>query len=208
MALRKLVCGRSASGGGVSGQRQKTLTGDNLVTFSKSLSAAKVGQLTTRTDANTGTLTMASGHGITTAAKVCVFWDGGMRYNVTVGTVSGLSVPIDLGGGVDLPANLTAVTVMVQNNETSGWTITGDNVNGIMAACDKPFAAIFLDSGAAVVGVMYSYASDGDIFFQDGDEVTSGMATNILAGDAVVSLSTAHGDSANPATVEVAVLVN
>ena len=90
-------------------------TGDNV------LAVAKIGQLTTRTDANTGTLTMAASHGITTGARLDIFWTEagvkGARYGVTVGTVSVNSVPIDLGAGDDLPTNLTAVTAFVPIEE-------------------------------------------------------------------------------------------
>ena len=76
---------------------------------------ASPGELTLRTDDNTGTITMNdAGHGITTGAKVDVYWAGGVQYNVTVGTVSGASVPIDLGSGDDLPSEDTAVVVSVQ----------------------------------------------------------------------------------------------
>ena len=81
---------------------------------SEEIPAAKTGTLTTRTDNDTGTLTMSASHGITTGAKIDIYWTGGRRYNVTAGTVSGNSVPFDLGSGDNLPTNNTAVTVMVQ----------------------------------------------------------------------------------------------
>ncbi len=78
------------------------------------LAAAKAGTLTTRTDNNTGTLTMATGHGITTGQKIDLYWVGGVQRNITVGTVSVNSVPIDLGVGDNLPIATTAIVACVQ----------------------------------------------------------------------------------------------
>jgi hypothetical protein len=78
------------------------------------LVAAKTGVLGTRTDNNTGTLTMTTGHGLTTGLIVDIYWVGGVQRNVTLGTVSVDSVPFDLGVGDNLPIATTAVTVGVQ----------------------------------------------------------------------------------------------
>jgi hypothetical protein len=76
------------------------------------LPVGKAGTLTTRTDTNTGTVTMGDvGHGISTGSKVDVYWNGGVQYDATVGTVIGTTVPIDLGVGDDLPSTSTAVIV-------------------------------------------------------------------------------------------------
>lgn len=72
------------------------------------------GTLTTRTDGNTGVITLSPGHGIATGDKVDIYWAGGVQKNVTVGTVSTNSMPFDLGVGRDLPAATTAVVVTKQ----------------------------------------------------------------------------------------------
>jgi hypothetical protein len=70
------------------------------------------GTLSTRTDDDTGTLTMSGGHGIETGDTIVLQWDGGARYSVEVGTVAGNSVPIDNGRGDVLPDAMTPVTVI------------------------------------------------------------------------------------------------
>lgn len=105
--------------------------------------AAKTGQLTTRTDANTGTLTMDGGHGIITNDKISVFWSGGSRWGMTA-TVTVNSVAIDGGGGDDLPTNLTAITASVPTSETG--SVVGDN-----AVCDVVYAALSGTDGNAYV---------------------------------------------------------
>lgn len=94
------------------------------------LETAQAGSLSTRTDNDTGTVTMGSGgHTITTGEVVDVYWSGGVRYGMTVGTVSGTSVPIDAGNGDNLPTQDTAVTVVVQTS--LNVAIDGDNVEGL-----------------------------------------------------------------------------
>lgn len=84
------------------------------------VAAGKAGTLSTRTDANTGILTLLTGHGIQTGDVVDVYWvdltsaNRGLRRGMTVGTVSVNSVPIDLGAGDDLPAQTTAIVVCKQ----------------------------------------------------------------------------------------------
>ena len=65
----------------------------------------------TKTDANTGTATLASGHGILQDDKVDVFWDGGVRYNMDAITVAGNDVTVDGGAGDDLPASDTTMVL-------------------------------------------------------------------------------------------------
>lgn len=91
-----------------------------------SVGPAATGTLTVRTDNDTGTVTAATGHGIVTADKVDIYWDGGSRYSMAA-TVTGDSVVLDAGAGDNLPLVGTAVTLMKQNVETP--TITGDNIS-------------------------------------------------------------------------------
>ncbi|MBK9128182.1 MAG: hypothetical protein IPM13_10320 [Phycisphaerales bacterium] len=76
----------------------------------------KRGTLTTRTSDTAGTLTMESGHGIATGNTIHVYWDGGKRIGVTVGTVSGTSVPISGGSGDNLPDASTPMYVAYNNS--------------------------------------------------------------------------------------------
>jgi hypothetical protein len=114
---------------------------------------AKAGTLTTRTDANTGTLTMAGGHGITDGLKVDLMWtnaDGtkGFRYNMTVGTVATNSVPIDLGGGDSLPVTTTAIIVIPTPTEEV-FVIVGDNMVALELWSEVEAVVSFIDGSAA-----------------------------------------------------------
>ena len=99
--------------------RPTTITGNQQISRQKihAAAAAKTGTLTTRTDDNTGELTMSASHGITTGARLDVYWTvGGVfgcRRGMTVGTVATNAVPIDGGTGDVLPAAASAVVAMV-----------------------------------------------------------------------------------------------
>ncbi len=172
---------------------QQTITDDNDGTTGVEIGPAKTGTLTTRTDANTGTLTMAASHGITTGARLDLYWDGGMRRGITVGTVSVNSVPIDLGSGDDLPIATTAITAMVPDEEAV--VITGDDVSFIAfgfggtppAAAEAQF--VLADSGDAE---LFYINLDGS---RKGFVWCEGAGENPVAGDAIAKVFLSHGDS-------------
>ncbi len=168
-----------------------TLSSDLATTFSEEVAAAKSGSLTTRTDTNTGTLTMESGHGITTGVRLDLYWDGGRRYTVLVGTVSGTSVPIDLGGGDDLPAVSTEVTAMVPTEEA--LVVTGDNVTSIAGGCDTTGTIVFCDNSYVVLHAIELESGTTPSYVWN----SADGGTNPLAGDSVTKVLLSHSDAAN-----------
>ena len=100
----------SGNGGSISRTTPRSADGGGI----KEIAVPKgyAGTLSTRTDNETGTLTLAGGHGITTAQVIDLYWSGGSRQAITVGTVSVNSVPIgadDSGVGDNLPIATTAI---------------------------------------------------------------------------------------------------
>jgi hypothetical protein len=200
----------SATLNGSSPSTTVTVSGDVLVSPKKSgssaLAAAKTGSLTTRTDANTGTLTMTAGHGITTGAFLFLFWvnaDGtlGSRRTI-VGTVSVNSVPIDLGAGDDLPIATTAVTAFVAISETV--SVVGDDVVGIRVSSTRK-GAVQLTDGSDAEHVAFDLDADNNhtyIWWS-----TSGV-TNPIAGDTVAKVKFGNGDSGGTNAVTVDFLYN
>jgi hypothetical protein len=189
---------------GKSAVQRETVTVDNTVVTDANLNAAKTGTLSTRTDDNTGTLTMDTGHGITTGATIDLYWSGGSRRGVTVGTVATNSVPIDLGSGDNLPIATTAITAMVVIEETSGWAIAGNDIEGIIAGCPKPYTIVFLDGSDAELFAIVETSSSGGGY---GWNSESGI-TNPLAGDTVAKIRKTHGDSTAARAVTLAVGTN
>lgn len=139
---------QNCSFGGISFNASVILSADIVVSAIVSVAVAQAGVLTTRTDANTGTLTMTSAsHGITTGARLDVYWSGGRRRGMTVGTVSGTSVPIDLGAGTDLPAADTAITASVPVKRAMRFT--NANLALFGATCDGECQFTFVENDSA-----------------------------------------------------------
>lgn len=100
--------------GGAAMNSTITRTADGQINHDAAANLAKSGTLSTRTTDTTGMLTLATGHGIQTGDIIDVYWTGGRRYDVVVGTVVGDSVPISLGAGDVLPAQDDPVTAAKQ----------------------------------------------------------------------------------------------
>lgn len=160
-----------------------------------SLAAAKTGTLTTRTDATTGTLTMSSGHGITTGARLDFYWDisgvKGKRIGVTVGTVSTNSVPFSGGAGDDLPVNNSAITAQVPDQENI--TLTGSNVVLITFQLPAPTGeratVVLASAGADELQINLDETTDTYIWStQDG-------SSNPISGDTITKVFLSHARS-------------
>jgi hypothetical protein len=112
------VHNRTVNIGGQQYTENRTIAVERALNFQKEVPLAKQGSLTTRTDNNTGVITMAaSGHGIPSTTRVDIYWfESGVlkhRRGMTTGTVSGTTVPIDLGAGDNLPSTSTVIYVAV-----------------------------------------------------------------------------------------------
>ena len=167
----------------------ETLTGEGVVSRELSVAAAKSGELTTRTDSNTGEVTLGTGHGITDGQIVSVFWEDGHRRGMTVGTVAGLVVPIDGGSGDNLPLVNTDMTVMVEQVED--FRFDGDDLVALVASCAAP-RSVFIFTGADDVedfAVVLPFGTTEDAFYGWPD--VDGTA-NPVAGDTVTKVRLAH----------------
>ena len=166
------------------------------------LPVGKAGSLTTRTDNNTGTITMSdAGHGIATGAKVDVYWNGGVQYNVTVGTVVGTSVPIDLGVGDNLPGASTAVVVSVRSQ--INLDIDGDAL--VLLAIKQKFNSNtitadshidFQDSGSAEIAELDMEANGPQVW-----DIAGGSA-NPFTGNSITKAFASNGSATDAATLQ------
>ena len=190
--------------GGVSINKSVAMSGDGSIGYEIALPVAKVGQLTTRTDDETGTLTMAADHGIQTADVIDIYWATGSRRNVLVGTVSVNSVPIgadNAGDGDVLPTNLTAITAAVQ--VPANVSIDGDNLK-VLVIC--------LDTSEAAGKGQVDFLSDSPASIEQFDLTANrprafdieGGATNPFAGDPTVSLVATNGSSVMASVLKIA----
>jgi len=194
----------SISLGGNSAASQSTVTADGLAGTTATVGPAKTGQLTARTDADTGTLTMTGGHGITTGVRLDVYWEGGSRRGMTVGTVATNSVPIDAGAGDDLPANLTSITACVPHEEAVA--VVGDDVVAIEYYASRRGTIVVADGSDAEITATIDGLGNGNersqLWFETRDPA------NPVASETVAKVFFSCGDSAQAADLRAQFLYN
>jgi hypothetical protein len=180
---------------------RKDITADVGISLDVTLDPAKTGTLTTRTDDNTGTLTMTGGHGITDGLRLDVYWATGSRLGMTVGTVATNSVPIDGGVGDNLPIATTAITAMVPSVENV--TVIGDDLVGFVfdATTLKAGVAFTQAGGTAITAIRFQTEDNAGYSYFVGEN-----GTNPAAGVTVGKVYMSHGDSTASRRVKGAIL--
>lgn len=163
------------------------------------LAAAKTGALTTRTNDTEGELTMTTGHGITTAAVIDLYWSGGRRYGVVVGTVATNAVPISGGAGDVLPADETAITAQVVTELDVDFD--GDLLVALAMSATRRGTITLLDAADAVIVSYELLAGEPRVWAED-----SSLGANPLAGEVVAYALISNGDSAGTNTIRCGVL--
>lgn len=180
---------------------------DSLVQVEPSIgiARAKNGSLTTRTDNDTGQVTLESGHGIATSDIVSVFWieNGvrGARRNMTVGTVAGNVVPIDGGSGDNLPT--VNATITLHKPEEHVCVVTGNDVQIITVQSDAHGFAVFCKSDNTVLHAVEIDTPGGTYEWHTGSGIS-----NPLAGAAVGEVHLSHGDGSSARGMRVILGVN
>lgn len=196
------------SAGGKSFAEQQTLSGSGLVVQEISQPAGQGGQTANNTDADTGDVTADSGsHGITDGDRVDLYWSGGSRHGMTVGTVSGTTIPVDGGTGDNLPANGTDCTI-AKCTEVA-FDVVGDDLVGIFAAC--PYRSIFVFTGSddaddyviEFPGTAPSSAQADGWYSGENNAVA-----NPITGDTVAKCFMSHADESNAALMKITALVD
>ena len=167
--------------------------------FQRTLPAGKAGTVTTRTDNDTAVLTVASGHGITDADTVAVFWAGGSRRTVDVTATTSTTISIDAGAGDNLPVLTTAVVVSKQ--EAHSLPLIGDDLSLLAIECENRGMVDFIGAGPASLLHYDILAGEGP-----GWTVRQGH-TNPLAGDVVETINIANGGTSS-VTLKIGTLVN
>lgn len=197
-----LTFGLSLSGGGTSITSSQARIADGLGERSVALPVGNAGTLSTRTDASTGEITAADAeHGIATGDAVDIYWDGGVRYGATVGTVAGAAIPVSGGAGDDLP--LADAAVVVTKQVPINADIDGDElvILGIAAIYVSPTSAgkahvDLRDAANATIEELDLPANSPQIY-----DVAGGQ-TNPFAGNPIAKLLASNGSATEPATLK------
>lgn len=193
---------QSLSIGGVNIQASINRTGDHPNAYEVALPAGIAGTLTTRTDADTGVITVESGHGVTTSDTVVVFFTGGAQYSCTVSATTSTTISIDAGSGDDLPSVSSAVVVTPQ--VTINTAIDGDAIvilQTMLAQTDLTSTAAghlqFLDSGDAEIAAIDLVSNTPRTY-----DITGGD-TNPFTGNPITYCLAANGNSAAAGTLKI-----
>lgn len=143
--------------------------------------AAKTGELTTRTNNTEGTLTMDTGHGILTGDRLDLYWEGGSRRGITVGTVAGDSVPLtDSGAGDNLPAAETEITAMVPEEEA--MVFEGDDLLALVADLRARGTIVIAESDdTELLHIPFETGSNEAFHWRQSSGVTNPLATESAA---------------------------
>jgi len=151
----------------------------------QTLPVGVTGSLTTRTDDNTGTVTMTSvSHGIATGNRVSVSWLNTttglieVQYKVTVGTVAGTSVPIDLGLGVNLPVATTAV--VVAREVVYDLLSELDTLKLVAVTAALPAQVVLENAGGTVGFVATIQAADKAYIWTTNSGITIPVTTDVV----------------------------
>lgn len=198
----------NVSGGGVQLSSAVSRTADGLGSREVPLPVGAAGTLTTRTDADTGEITASdAGHGIESGDVVDIYWDGGVQYGVTVGTVDGTAIPIDSGSGDDLPAATTAVVVTKQVEIAA--CIDGDELALIAVQAFRlsststaPAHVDFQDSGGATIEELDLVGGIPDFYDAQGG------AANPYTGNPIEKIMASNGSATEECTLKVLWLVD
>ena len=144
------------------------------------LTAGKTGTIT-RSDADTGTITVAADHGIGDNEYVDVYWTGGRRYQMLVSNSASTTFDVDSGAGDDLPSD-EATTITVCEHQDVDLAFTGSAVKLLYVTCTTRACVNFLLTGGTSAGAVDIPEAGGGFVWQYGSNVTapiSGAVTDV-----------------------------
>ena len=188
MGIRSTIQ-KTLSVGGVVFTQSKTPLGDGMIVHNQSIAAGDLGSLSTRTDADTGVVTVDdSGHAFNVGDRVDIYWAGGCRRGMAVTVVSGALITVDSGDGDDLPSQGVDVTIIEPT--LFDIVVLGTNVNAILLGTEKLGQFSFVDSSAAEdfqkevgAGCVWDWLEDNG-------------ETNPITGDSIAGVYVSHGHTA------------
>lgn len=175
--------------GGTTVSRAVALTASqSFVSDPAPLDAGQAGTLTTRTDDDTGVITLGEGHGLTDADTVDVYWAAGVHYGMSITAYDTTTITVDLGAGDVLPTQDTAVVVGVRVIVNCGFD--GDNAVAFIADADGRAMVTLEESDDTVIKAIELAAALPYVW-----QSSSGL-TNPLTGEAVGHIYISNGSAA------------
>lgn len=147
--------------------------------------AAGVAGTMSRTSDTAGTLTLPTGHGITTASIIGIFWSGGRAYHATVGTVNAApndtSVPFTLASGDAIPSGSATAIVASKRVQVQDASFDTSRMELFALTCDQRSAAQFWDADENSLGVCdVEAAAEGVGYTGSGTAPLSAGTTSVV----------------------------
>lgn len=190
---------KNLSVGGVTFPENKTIVGDAAIVHDEQVPAGDPGVLSVRGGDTSGTIDIDdSGHTITDADRVDLYWDGGCRRGMTVGTVAGASVPVSGGAGDALPALSTPITVA--RPVELQLVVSGSLVQAILFFTDTHGQFVLEDAGGEELFKEVNEDATWSWHNDSGED-------NPITGDSIVKAFVSH-DGTEVGTMRVGVLHN
>lgn len=184
--------------GGVQFAQLRNVSSEASLVQERTVPAAQSGTLTTRSSNTAGTITMASGsHTVTTGARVDLYWTGGCRRGVTVGTVSTTSVPVSGGSGDNLPTQGDPIKVSIPVSFST--PLTGNKVKALLLGAPEARSQFVLCSSGNTEELAKTVPQGGVFAWDSGS-----LETNPIAGDTIVNTFISHDDTSGAKKVQFA----
>jgi len=193
---------KSSVVGGVSIASVQNRTADSVSAKDPVIPSGTAGVLTTRTDNDTGTIT-AAGHGIPDTTVVDVYWTGGARYGMDVGSGDTDTFVIDGGTGDNLPAQTTPLVISPHFN--INIALDGDEAAFVTFMLVDPTNTLrghiaFFDADDDEIAAMPLVANDAQQYD------IAGGADNPFTGDPITYARATISSSTLTATLLIGVL--
>jgi hypothetical protein len=172
-----------------------TRTAESVLRAEVELPAGSAGTLSTRTDDDTGIVTVEAGHGILDTDYVDLYWSGGVRYGLDVTAQDATTISIDIGEGDNLPTETSAIVITkrVEIDEQ----FDGDVLNMLAVNCNQRGHVEFEESGGTTVKAQELKANEPWTW------VTNQSFTNPLTGNAIGKIQASNGSGTTAATLKI-----
>lgn len=172
--------------GGVSFSARITRTAAGQISHVVTLPAGQAGELTTRTDNDTGVVTTTATPTVEADDLVVVSWSGGRRYGAVVDSVDGNAITFGtttVGAGDNLPIAETAVVISKMVEIDTDFD--GDLMELLHVHCNKSAVVQFREEDDTSIYAMDVTASESLPWVSDlsgANPLTGDPVGNIIAG--------------------------
>lgn len=183
--------------GGIGANETLALSSDGGISQDISIAAAFIGTLSTRTDDDTGVVTVPASpaHDIVGTDVVTLFFADGHRRDLVVDSVTATTITfggVTIGDGDVLPAQDDPITI--QKQTVVDVDFVGSDMEALFCKCGSARMLVgFMASGTRELNVEFSATKGLHYFWRIGDPVAT---VNPLAGHIIDEVRVAHDGAA------------